>query len=138
MRVSIRQKNLEITPALREYLETKIIKSVEKLLMGGEKAALPILDLEVARTTQHHRKGEIFRVQATLSWGGITLRAEHEDIDTRTACDEVEEELKREIKKQRTRAFSLLKRGARKVKKDLRFDPAARMYRKGRIRDEGN
>lgn len=138
MRVSIRQKNLEITPALRNYLETKIVASVEKLLAGGTAAALPILDIEVSRTTLHHRKGMVYRVSVNLTWGGRTLHAVEEHEDPRGACDVVEEEIKGEIKKQKSRAFSLEKRGARRAKKDLRLDPAARMYRKGRIRDEGN
>ena len=139
MRVSFHQKDLEITPALREYLEQKIVRTAEKLIAESEKEReSSFLEIEVSRITRHHQKGAVYRVAANLSWNGQMLRASHEDEDSRAACDVVEEELKREIEKHKTRAFSLFKRGARKAKKDLQYDPAARMYRKGRIRDEGN
>lgn len=139
MRVTIRQKNLEVTPALREYIEKKIIAHIEKIVKGRTLSVLPILDLEVARTSRHHRKGvDVYSISATLTLNGKVLRAQAEAEDARSACDLLQGELEREVVKFRSRAQTLLKRGARKAKKDLNFDPAARLYRKGRIRNEGN
>ena len=47
-------------------------------------------------------------------------------------------ELEREILAYKSRLRALEKRGARRLKKDMRLDPAARFYRKGRMREEGD
>ncbi len=138
MRITIKSKNLTITPALRIYIEQKILKPVGKLLKGIAKTDLPVLDLEFSRTTRHHRKGKIYYAEANLSLGKTRLRASVDDEDIRSACDFLEEELSGEIKRFRGRARALEFREARRAKKDLRFTPAARLYRKGRIRNEGN
>lgn len=148
MRITIRSKNLVITPALRIYIEQKILKPVGKLLgargnsppaEGGLRGIsdLPILDLEFSRTTRHHRKGRIYYAEANLSVGKRRLRASAEAEDIRSACDLLEEELERGIKRFKGRAVALERRGARRAKKDLRLDSAARLYRKGRMREEG-
>ncbi len=138
MRVTIRQKNLEITPALRVYIESKLLKPVRRLLKNAAGEALPILDLEFGRSTRHHRKGKVYHVEANLSLDGALLRAEIDDEDIRASCDLLAEELERQIVTYRGRARARERRGARRAKKDTHFDPAARLYRKGRIRDEGN
>ena len=138
MRVTIRQKNLEITPALRVYIESKLLKPVRLLLKNLASSDLPVLDLEFGRITRHHRKGKVFQAEANLSLGAVLLHAEVDAEDIRTACDLLREELEREIMTCKSRARALERRGGRRAKKDLRFDPAARLYRKGRIRNEGN
>ncbi len=136
MRVNIRQKNIEVTPALREYIEEKIIRAAEKFLQGQASTDLPMLDIDVERTTAHHRKGEVYKVGVNLSIGGKFFRAEAHDVDARTACDLVENELQREMYGRKNKISAVFRRGARAFKKSMRFDPAARLWRKGRIRDE--
>lgn len=137
MRVTIRHNNLEITPALGIYIETKILKPLRRLLKSHPSRELPILDLEFGRTTRHHHKGRVYHAEATLSLDGKVLRAEVDDEDIRTACDLMQEGLARQILTYKNRAQALYKRGARRAKKDLHLDPAVRFYEKGRIRDEG-
>lgn len=138
MRVTIRQKNLEITPALNVYLETKLLKPLRRLLKSSLDKELPILELEFGRNTRHHHKGKVYHAEANLSLGGKLLRAEVDGEDIRAACDLLEEELERQILTYKDKTRALHKRGARRAKKDIRLDSGARMYRKGRIRDEGN
>lgn len=138
MRVNIRQKNIEVTQALREYIEEKIIRVAEKFLQKQSSTDLPILDVEVERTTAHHRKGEIYRVAIRLCAGTQCFHANAQDIDVRAACDRVEEDLCRELYGKKNRITAMFRRGARVFKKNMRFDPAARFWRKGRILDEGD
>ncbi|MBI2640555.1 MAG: ribosome-associated translation inhibitor RaiA [Candidatus Sungbacteria bacterium] len=138
MRVTLRQKNLEITPALRVYIESKLLKSVRRLMKNVMTQSLPILDLEFGRSTRHHRKGRVYHAEANLTLDGTLLRAEVDDEDIRAACDLLAEELEREIVTYKSRARARERRGSRRVKKDLHLDPAARLYRRGRIRNEGN
>jgi len=138
MRVMIRQKNLELTLPLRTYIEQKVVLPVQKLLKRAQVSELPILDMEVERTTRHHRKGQVYRVLANLAIGRKLIRAEATDEDVRAACDLLEEELKREVQTHKTKSVALEKRGARVAKKELHLARSARLFRKGRIRDEGN
>ena len=138
MRVNIRQKNIEVTPALREYIEEKIIRSAEKFLNQQSTTDLPIMDIDVERTTMHHRKGDVYKVTANLKIGGRFFHAQAHGGDVRAACDLLEAELEREMYAKKNKVIAVFRRGARAFKKSMRFDPAARFWRKGRIRDEGN
>lgn len=138
MRFTIRQKNIELTEPLLAYIESKLLKPVTRLMKEASIAELPIMDIEVSRSTRHHRKGQVYRMAVSLSIGKKLLRAEAENEDIRAACDILEEELEGEIHKFKDKGGATMRRGARVAKKELHLDPAARMYRKGRIRDEGN
>ncbi len=138
MRVTIRQKNLEITPALRVYVESKLLKPIRRFMKDAAAEDSSILDLELGRSTMHHKKGKVYHAEVSLTLRGRLLRAEADDEDIRVACDILAEELRREILSYQNRARALELRSGRVAKKDLRLDPAARLYRKGRIRNEGN
>ena len=138
MRVNIRQKNIEVTPALREYIEGKIIRVAEKFLQHQAASDLPILDIGVERTTTHHRKGDVYAMEANLSLGGRMFHVKAHGADVRAVCDVLEEELSHEMYGHKNRLVSLMRRGARVFKKNMRLDPAARFWRKGRIWDEGD
>lgn len=138
MRVNIRQKDIEITDSLREYLDMKIVRPVERLIKRAEPEDAVILDIEVARTTRHHHKGEVFRASVTLSLAGKTIRASAEDTDIHAACDALEDELKREITHHKTSSFSVLKRLGRRTKQLIRINPAAWLRRGKRNWHEGN
>lgn len=138
MRITIRQKNLKITPALTLYIEQKILKPVRRLLKENVARELPILDLEFGRTTLHHRKGRVYHTQANLTLGRKMLRAEVDDEDIRVACDLLKEELEEEIRSYKGKRLSLLKRQGRSSKRESRYHPAARFGRSARVRQEGN
>lgn len=137
MRVTIRKKNLSLTPALSEYIKEKIVAPVEKLLQKSD-TGLPILDVEVGRSTEHHRKGNVYVVRVTLQVGRRVTRVETEHEDIRAACDVMEEELRRAIIASYDKARTLYKRRARSLKKNLHLDPAARFRKGQRTLNEGN
>ena len=87
---------------------------VEKLLVRDEEPL--ILDIEVGRTTKHHKAGKIFRAEANLKIGKTMLRAEEAAESLNEAIDEVEYELGREIKKFKERKRALMLKGARRLK----------------------
>ena len=138
MRINIRQKDIEITSSLREYLNMKIVRPVEKLLKRTDASQDPVLDIEVSRTTRHHHKGEVYRVSATLGLGGKTIRASAEESEAHAACDILEDELKREITHFKTSSLSMAKRLGRRAKQFLRVNPAAWFRRGKRDWHEGN
>lgn len=96
MKINIKSTNLELTPALREYLEEKI-GMLKKFLKRWEAEGVTEIWVEVGRTTRHHQKGEVFRAEADLRVPGKVLRAEEESFDVRAAIDKMRDTLKREI-----------------------------------------
>lgn len=137
MKITIRQKDLEITPSLQEYIENKVVQPVDKFLKRSAQTDLPVLDIEVGRTTKHHHKGNVFHASATLTVGKRVIRADATDADIRGACDQLENELKREIDTFKSKASAVQKRAARAVKREVRYSKAARIKQKGRVREEG-
>ena len=98
MQINIKTTNLDLTPALREYIEEKI-GSVAKFLSRWDAEGLAEAWVEIGRTSAHHHKGDVFRAVADIRVPGKTIRAEDEDWDARVAIDRVKDKLKRETEK---------------------------------------
>lgn len=112
MQISLKGTNIQILESTAEYLDNKLVKTVEKFIgRDGEAISLKI---EVERTTKHHRKGKIFRAEANLSLGKKTLYSEAFGETLNEAIDLLEEELESEIKHFKGKARSLMLRRARK------------------------
>jgi putative sigma-54 modulation protein len=102
MNLIINKKNIDLTPALETYLQKKF-SQLEKLViaLGGANPAELTIDIE--RTTNHHRKGLLYLASAKLHLAKITLRAEEEAEDIRTAIDAAKDTLREEIEKYKDR-----------------------------------
>ncbi|MDP3948435.1 MAG: ribosome-associated translation inhibitor RaiA [bacterium] len=125
MKITIEAAGIELTPALKIFIENKLmalVKLVEKLEGRGETEIV----LEVSRTTKHHHKGLIFRAKGNLKFGKTLLRAEANGESVRAAVDFLKDELKREIVGFKERLNVLAKRGARSAKKYIRLSKDAR------------
>lgn len=79
------------------------------------------IQAELGKTTQHHRSGDIYRAEINLQVGGHTFRAVAEKDDLYAAIDEVKDELGREVKANKKKRISIIRRGAQKLKNILRF-----------------
>lgn len=87
MRVTVKGKNVEVTPALQQYAE----KKVQKL----EKYFHSIKEAMVTQSTQ--RNWHI--VEVTLEGDGIILRGEERSDDMYASIDQVVEKLEKQIKR---------------------------------------
>lgn len=137
MKLVVKGVNLTVTPSLRRYAAEKLVAAAEKLLQRHPAYDAVSLELELIHGTRHHRKGTVWEAVLNLQLPGkhVWQRAFGEDIHA--AIDDLEDHLKRELTKYKERSRSRLLRGARQAKKELRFARSARLYRKGRIRQEG-
>jgi len=116
MKIDLKTKNFEITPSIKIYLQQKL-DSLDKFLPNDENI---FADVELAQTTKHHHKGDIFRAEVNLTMPGRLIRAVAEKWDLRVAIDAVKDELQREITMNKEKNLSLYCRGARLLKKLLR------------------
>jgi|SRR3989338_5643196 len=114
MQISLKGTNIQILESTREYVDKKLVKVAEKYLKDGDDAVS--LAVEVEKTTNHHKKGEVFRAEANLRMGNVSLRAEATAEALNDAIDQVEEELIGEIKKFKEKRRTQMLKGARKVK----------------------
>jgi ribosomal subunit interface protein len=96
MNLDIKATNLELTPAIKQYIETKV-SGLSKFLEKWEKIGNVNVKFELARTTNHHSKGEVFYAEMNLNLGEKMLRAEHSADDAYKAIDKVKDIMKEEI-----------------------------------------
>ena len=91
---TVRGKNIEITPSLREYVEKRVGKVTKYFENVG--------DISVLLTVSKGRHIVIVEVTVPVQ-GGILLRGEEATMDMYTSIDLVVEKLERQIHKQKTK-----------------------------------
>lgn len=98
MRIITKTTQLDITPALQAYIE-KRFSSVAKFVQSLEHNSEISLYVELARTSQHHRKGEkVYYVECTIEIYSKMVRIEQYSSDIRKAIDLARSRLKRELR----------------------------------------
>lgn len=138
MKLVVKGVNLALTPSLHRYAAEKLVRPVRELLGRHPAYQAATLDLELVHGSRHHKKGKVWEAIANLRLPGKTFWQEARAEDIHAAVDKLEDILKLEIKKYKERSRSRELRGARQAKKELHLSRSARLYRKGRIRSEGN
>ncbi|MGN7387097.1 ribosome hibernation-promoting factor, HPF/YfiA family [Sporosarcina sp. SAFN-015] len=91
---NIRGENLEVTPAIREYVEKKVLK-LERYFTEGANATAHV-NLKVYNDRQT-------KVEITIPMKNLTLRAEERHDDMYAAIDLIVDKLERQIRKYKTR-----------------------------------
>jgi putative sigma-54 modulation protein len=117
MNIKIRGVNCEITGPVNDYVNKKI-SSLEKFL---EKKMETICEVEIGKTTNHHKSGDIFRAEINLMEPGkAQVFAVAEAGDLYSAIDIVRDEAEREIVTHKKKKDTLFRRGALQVKNLLK------------------
>ncbi len=98
MNITIKTKNLDLTPAIKEYIEEKI-GSLNKLLQPFEAEGHILAEVEIARTSNHHHKGDVFYAEVNVKLPNKMLRVSIDDSDVRVAIDRARDVLGRDISK---------------------------------------
>lgn len=91
MAITVRGKNLEITPALKEYVE----KRVKKVTKYFDKTGDITVILKVEKG--HHQ------VEVTVPVNGILLRGEESTQDMYASIDQVMDKIEKQIEKYKTK-----------------------------------
>ena len=98
MKLNIKTKDIELSDSLSSYANKKI-NVLNKLLSSYDKEGSLLVDLELARTTKHHQKGDVYAVVANVEFGGNMIRADHTGENLYKGIGIVRDILKREIRK---------------------------------------
>ena len=117
MDIKIRSTNFEITPAIGDYVNKKI-SSLQKFL---DPKSQILCEVEIGRTTRHHKSGDIFRAEVNIRAPGLKqIYAVAEEFDLYAAIDIVRDEAEREIISQKNKKETLFRRGGQRIKELLK------------------
>ncbi|MFC3928365.1 ribosome hibernation-promoting factor, HPF/YfiA family [Streptococcus caprae] len=94
IRFSIRGENIEVTDAIRAYVEAKIAK-IEKYFNDDQELSAKV-NLKVYRE-------KTAKVEVTIPLGSVTLRAEDVSQDMYGSIDLVTDKIERQIRKNKTK-----------------------------------
>jgi len=94
MHFNIRGENIEVTPAIREYVEKKITK-LERYFSES-----PDANVNVNLKTYNDKTA---KVEVTIPMSQLVLRAEEDHVDMYAAIDLITDKLERQIRKHKTK-----------------------------------
>ncbi len=93
MNINIRGKKIDVTDAIKNYIEEKIGRLDKYFKDGSEKTANVLIKL----------RGRNQVVEVTINTKGFVLRAEESEADLYAAIDKVSDKIERQIRKNKTR-----------------------------------
>lgn len=112
MNIQIKATEMNLTPAIKDYAEKKV-SALDKYFHGkGEVVA----QIEVGKTTHHHKSGNVFRAEISIRAEGKHYYAVSEKDDLYASIDEVKDEVAREIVSLKSKRETLFRKGGAKVK----------------------
>lgn len=114
MKINIKATGIELTQAISDYVYKKI-SSLEKYI---DKKSSPdaVAQVEVGKSTRHHKAGNIFRAEVHITGAGLDLYAVSEMDDLYAAIDVVKDEIVYNVVKLKEKRKTLAKRGAEMMK----------------------
>lgn len=113
--INIKATNIDLTNAINKYINKNITR-IKKFAKGGEVSGY----VEVGKTTNHHKQGDVYRAEIDISIKGEKFYSASERSDLYSAIDEVKEEIIRRITENKDKKQTLFKRGAISVKKMIK------------------
>lgn len=96
MKIIIKTTNIELTDAINSYVNKKI-GSLEKFLKRYEENSELNLNVEIAKTTKHHHKGDIFYTEINLRLPHKLLRVEEYNSDLYKSIDLAKDRMHEQI-----------------------------------------
>ncbi|TAK57139.1 ribosome-associated translation inhibitor RaiA [Patescibacteria group bacterium] len=117
MQITIKATNIELTSAIRDYVN-KRFNSVGKFVQKEGTEAL--CRVEVGKVTNRHKKGEVFSAEARIHVRGKELYVSSEKEDLYVAIDDVKDELIRELQSTKEKKMNMMRRGGAKIKNMLK------------------
>ena len=116
MTTNIKATNMELTSAISDYVNKKII-SIDKLVDEYKDVNIYI---EVAKTTNHHKQGDHFKAEFDVTIDGEKFFSASEKSVLYKAVDDAKDQVVKRIKNNKKRKTTLFKRGAISVKKMIK------------------
>lgn len=117
-KISVKATGIEMTQAISEYVDKKV-KMLEKFFRGHDREVL--VEVEVGRTTRHHKSGDIFKAEIHITAEGEDHYAVVETNDLYAAVDEVKDEMAKTLRRNKSRTLTLIRHGGAQIKKLMKW-----------------
>lgn len=111
MNIRIQGPRLPLTPAIEEYV-LKRIAPLEKLVNDPS----AVCEIELAKTTNHHKSGDIFRAEINMVLPDKHVYLVSEKEDLYQAIDDLREQLDQTLSMRKEKKQTLFRRGASRIK----------------------
>lgn len=106
---------MELTGAITDYVNAKL-ETLEKFIKTGDMSGY----VEIGKTTNHHKQGEVYKAEMDLKINGERFFTQASGSDLYASVDDAKEDIFRQITDTKDRKKTLYKRGAISVKKMLK------------------
>jgi len=113
---NIKATNIELTDSIRDHIEAKLATAGKFVKQEN----IERVYVDVGRSSNHHKQGDIFKAEFNVVIDGKKFNSFSETEDLFGSIDEACSELIRQITEGKNQDISLVRRGARSVKKMLK------------------
>lgn len=117
MQKNIKATGFELTPAISDYIDKRFAVFDRYV---GENNDSARCDVEVAKTTRHHKHGDVFKAEVHLVFSGKNFFASCEKEDLYAAIDIVRDEIVRSLSSNKDKGIALMRKGALAMKNALK------------------
>ncbi|MEX0935205.1 MAG: ribosome-associated translation inhibitor RaiA [Candidatus Paceibacterota bacterium] len=113
---STKTHHIDLTPAISDYIEKRLSK-IDKLIDKEDTSAQA--DIEIGKEVPDQHSGDIFyaKIGMHMSEGYVFSDAQKDDLYA--AIDTAVDEIVREVRKKKGKKETLMRRGARVVKRTI-------------------
>lgn len=120
VRKIVKGTGITLTPAIDSAID-KIVEALNKYIDPSDTAAL--VEIEVGRTTTHHKSGDIFRAEINFRSKIGNLRAEAEKDDLYVAMTAVKDEIAENLRSKKAKKIDFARRSGTQLKTVLKGLP---------------
>lgn len=113
MSINIQITKMRLPKEAREHLTSKLEALRKFIDLDSDRAKVQV---EVGKTTGHHKSGNIFKAEITIREGRYVFRADASEEDVVTAIDKMQNMILRNLRDARKKGKAAQRSGARKVK----------------------
>ncbi|MFA6158176.1 MAG: HPF/RaiA family ribosome-associated protein [Candidatus Paceibacterota bacterium] len=117
---TLKGTGLELSDAITSAVD-RVISSIEKYTDPSDTSVL--VDVEVAKTTNHHRSGDIFRAEINFRSRIGNLRAEAEREELHAALIAAKDEIVESLRTRKSKRMDFVRKSGLKLKNMLRGLP---------------
>ena len=117
MNINIKATGIELTPAISDYVHKKL-EMVEKYI---DDSGAVVAQVEVAKVTEHHQHGDIYRAEIHLIGGGVDVYTAEETEDIFSSLDKVKDEIIQQLTRTKGKEQTLVRKGGQMIKNALKF-----------------
>jgi putative sigma-54 modulation protein len=110
MKIIIKSLQMDITDAIRQYIDDKL-DPIRKFTDEST-----TVEVDIGRTTNHHKHGDIFRAEFNVTVSGDMVRTESVAENLYSAIDIAQDDLLNALTNRKGKKRTLWRKGAQRLK----------------------